>query len=222
MYSNIIKKYSNWIVCFSCGFDNKDGHTSKTCPAPWIRANHQEGFNRNNTGQYTGAGYNACIKAMHKSQLPNICRWGAEQAEVKCLNSFVSDPTLYPTQNIVIDSNNITVITDNLSNQRHQMCASSVHLRKPLIPITHAVADTGAALIMVMKNTPMKNMCPTTNPLNINLPDGTIVQSTNICDLEIPGLPNVLEGHIVPKLTVASLMGIRILCKLGCTVLFTH
>jgi hypothetical protein len=31
----------------------------------------------------------------------------------------------------------------------------------------------------------------------------------------------VLEGHIVPDLTVASLVGKRILCKLGCTVLFT-
>jgi len=72
-----------------------------------------------------------------------------------------------------------------------------------------------------MKNTPMKNERPTKNPLNINLPDGTIVKSTHICNLEIPGLPHVLEGHIVPKLTVASLVGIRILCKLGCTVLFT-
>ncbi len=40
---------------------------------------------------------------------------------------------------------------------------------------------------MVMNNTPMKNVRPTTNPLNINLPDGTIVKSTHICDLEIPG-----------------------------------
>ena len=72
MYLNIIKKYSNWNVCFSCGFDIKDGHTSKTCPAPWRRANHQESFNRNNTGQYIGAGHDACTKAMHKSQLPNM------------------------------------------------------------------------------------------------------------------------------------------------------
>ena len=34
MYSNIIKRYANWNVCFSCGFDVEDGHTSKTCPAP--------------------------------------------------------------------------------------------------------------------------------------------------------------------------------------------
>jgi len=72
MYSNIIKTYSSWNVCFLCGFDVEDGHTSKTSPAPWRCANHQEGFDRNNAGQYIGAGYDACTKAMHKSQLPNM------------------------------------------------------------------------------------------------------------------------------------------------------
>jgi hypothetical protein len=72
MYSNIIKKYVNWNVCFSCGFDVEEGHTSKTCPAPWRRANHQEGFNRNNAGQHIDAGNNTCTKAMHKSQMPNM------------------------------------------------------------------------------------------------------------------------------------------------------
>ncbi len=66
------KKYLNWNVWFSCGFDVEDGHTSKTCPAPWRHANHQEGFDMNNAGQYIGAGYDACTKAMHKSQLPNL------------------------------------------------------------------------------------------------------------------------------------------------------
>ncbi len=82
------------------------------------------------------------------------------------------------------------------------------------------VADTGATSVMVTKDTPMKNVQPATNPLNINLPDGTIVKSTYACDLEIPGLPYVVEGHIVPNLTVASLIGIQILCKMGCIVVF--
>ncbi len=70
MYLNILKVYANWNTCFSCGFDVEDGHTSKTCPALWRRANHQEGFNRTNASQYISAGYDACTKAMHKSQLP--------------------------------------------------------------------------------------------------------------------------------------------------------
>ena len=72
MYSNIIKRYANWKICFSCGFDIEDGHTSKTCPTPWRRVNHQEGYMRANSGQYISAGYEACTKVMHKSQLPTM------------------------------------------------------------------------------------------------------------------------------------------------------
>jgi hypothetical protein len=67
----------------------------------------------------------------------------------------------------------------------------------------------------------MKNICPAVMPLVINLPDGTVVRSTHIYDYEIPGLPTLLEAHIVPDLTVASLIGIRVLCKAGCVVIFT-
>ena len=59
-------------------------------------------------------------------------------------------------------------------------------------------------------------------PLTINLPDGRQVQSTHICDIAIPGLPTTLTGHIVPDLTVASLFGIRVLCKAGCKVVFNR
>ncbi len=105
---------------------------------------------------------------------------------------------MYPTQNIIVDDDDTTVITDNLSSKRHQICASSVHPRKPLIPITHAVADTGVTSVMIKKKTlNMENVRLATNPLAINLPNGTMVKSTHICDLEIPGLPYVLEGHIV-------------------------
>jgi hypothetical protein len=71
-YSNILKRYANWNVCFSWGFDVKDGYMSKTCPAPWQRANHQEGFERIYVSQYITAGYDACTKAMQQSQLPNM------------------------------------------------------------------------------------------------------------------------------------------------------
>ena len=30
-----------------------------------------------------------------------------------------------------------------------------------------------------------------------------------------------MTGHIVPKLTIASLLGIQVLCKAGCSVVFT-
>jgi hypothetical protein len=34
-YSNMLQNFANWNVYFLCGFDVKNGHTSKTCPAPW-------------------------------------------------------------------------------------------------------------------------------------------------------------------------------------------
>ncbi len=67
----------------------------------------------------------------------------------------------------------------------------------------------------------MKNIQSAVMPLVNNLTDGTVVGSTHECDYEIPGLPTLLQAHIVPDLTVASLIGIRVLCKAGCVVIFT-
>jgi hypothetical protein len=70
MYSNIIKKCAICNVCFSCGFDVENGHSSKTCPAAWRHVNHQEGFDHTNANQYVSVGYDVCMEAMHKSQFP--------------------------------------------------------------------------------------------------------------------------------------------------------
>jgi hypothetical protein len=67
----------------------------------------------------------------------------------------------------------------------------------------------------------MKNVRSIMDPLTMNLPNGEIVHSTHVCDISIPGLPMILTGHIVPGLSMASLMGIRVLCKAGCEVIFT-
>jgi hypothetical protein len=66
MYSNIVKRYANMNVCFSCGFDVENGHTPRTCPQAWRRANHQEAYDRSNAQQYIDAGYDACTKAKQK------------------------------------------------------------------------------------------------------------------------------------------------------------
>jgi len=67
-----------------------------------------------------------------------------------------------------------------------------------------------------MEGADEKNKRPAIKPLTINLP----IKSTHICDIDIPGLPTTLTGHIVPNLAIASLFGIRVLCKAGCKVLF--
>jgi hypothetical protein len=89
-----------------------------------------------------------------------------------------------------------------------------------MIGRNRAIADTGATSIFIMEGVDVVNKRIATKPLIINLPDGKKVKSTHVCDIIIPGLPTVLLGHIVPSLTVASLIGIRPLCKAGCTVVF--
>ena len=71
-YSNITKMFGNWNACYSCGFDIEDGHTSVTCPHGWRKANHQEGFDRNNAQAYIDAGWKPSTKGRHKTQFPGF------------------------------------------------------------------------------------------------------------------------------------------------------
>jgi hypothetical protein len=89
-----------------------------------------------------------------------------------------------------------------------------------LIDSDQAIADTGATSIFIMEGVDVDNKRLSKKPLKINLPDGNVVHSTHRCNIEIPGLPKILVGHIVPHLAIASLIGIRPLCKAGCTVTF--
>ncbi len=47
-YSNVVKRYYSWNVCYSCGFDVADGHMSMSCPPHFHKALHQIGFNCQN------------------------------------------------------------------------------------------------------------------------------------------------------------------------------
>ncbi len=53
-HSNIYKCYYNQNVCFSCGFDVEDGHTSHTCP--FRKLNHQTSYTCKNAQQFIAAG----------------------------------------------------------------------------------------------------------------------------------------------------------------------
>ena len=115
-----------------------------------------------------------------------------------------------------------------MTNPYPHTIASTTHVNPKIdamndmtIAPTHATADTGATGIFIMDGSKVENKRLATKPLIINLPDGTKVMSTHECDITIPGLPKVLTGHIVPKLSIASLIGIRVLCKPGCEVTFS-
>jgi hypothetical protein len=68
--STLTKRYANWNVCWSCGFDVEDGHTLVTCLTHWRKTDHQVGFTRKNAQEWNNQGYAPCTKGMHKTKLP--------------------------------------------------------------------------------------------------------------------------------------------------------
>jgi hypothetical protein len=65
-----VKKFNNWKVCYSCGFDIKDKHTGVTCPIDWHRTTHCKKYLRNNVQAYIVSGHDVCTKGIHKMMLP--------------------------------------------------------------------------------------------------------------------------------------------------------
>ena len=115
-------------------------------------------------------------------------------------------------------NNDTTIVASNCSKNFKQLeFANAI-----AIAASHAITDTGATSIFIMKGTPIKNLRRKNNSIMVSLPDGTKVSSTHICDINIPGLTTTLTGHIVPGITMPSLIGIRILCKAGCKVVFDN
>ena len=82
------------------------------------------------------------------------------------------------------------------------------YLKSLTIAANRAIADTGATTIFIMDNTEVDNKHVATKPLKINLPDGTTIWLMHVWDITIPELPQLLTGHIVPLLKIASLIRI--------------
>ncbi len=59
------KWYTNQNVCYTCGFNMEDWHTSNTYLIK--KEGHQNGFTCANYMQYEQAGYPFCKKVMHKN-----------------------------------------------------------------------------------------------------------------------------------------------------------
>ncbi len=66
-YSNIVKSFANQNVCFSCGFDVEDWHTSASCTNR--KTGHQTGFTRLIWPEYERANHQFSRNAMHKTML---------------------------------------------------------------------------------------------------------------------------------------------------------
>jgi hypothetical protein len=68
-FPNIIHFFVNQNVCYTCGFDVEDWHTSATCNKK--KPGHQDGFTRSNYMEYEHANHPFCCKAMHMTMYPS-------------------------------------------------------------------------------------------------------------------------------------------------------
>ena len=65
-YSNTTKYFANHNMCYSCGHDVPNWHTSVTCPQHLRKQGHQDGCNHTNWQQYKAMGHSPSMKASHK------------------------------------------------------------------------------------------------------------------------------------------------------------
>ena len=107
---------------------------------------------------------------------------------------------------------------DQLIQQAHATPTSMEDYNKN----EHGISDTGATENFLTPDAPVKNVRKADPPININLPNGTIVQSTHTCNMDFDGIPShVTEGHIVPDLK-QSLVSTRKFCDAGYRVEYTR
>jgi hypothetical protein len=60
-------------------------------------------------------------------------------------------------------------------------------------------------------------------PLNVNMHNGTTIQSSHTCNLLLTGLPHqARQAHILPGLVHKSLISVRQLCDNKCSVTLTQ
>ena len=87
-----------------------------------------------------------------------------------------------------------------------------------------AIMDTGTTGHFLLCNAPCLNKCPSTSPIQCQLPDGNHMTSTHQAELNIPEstLPKeALMAHLFPDLSAHLLISIRTFCDHGCHALFT-
>ena len=88
-----------------------------------------------------------------------------------------------------------------------------------------AILNPGATSHFLSMYAPLLNRSPALNPLSVTLPNGSKVQSTEEEELDIPILPKPARlAHVIPDLTLHSLLSVVTLCNAGCEVIFhkTH
>jgi hypothetical protein len=118
-----------------------------------------------------------CKIVMQKNLYPSTCWWGVMIVDTK-LSNLCRQTSSYPMLNdrllplavlLSIEDNDATVMASNYSPPLQYLeCANAI-----TIAATHAIVDTGAVSIFIMKGMPIKNLRWADHLITITLPDGS-------------------------------------------------
>eukprot|EP00804_Cyclotella_cryptica_P025469 CCRYP_011974-RA/>CCRYP_011974-RA protein AED:0.11 eAED:0.08 QI:0/0/0/0.66/0/0.33/3/0/643 len=142
----------------------------------------------------------------------------------------------------LIDDDDKTAVTNNCSSHlRHtsdaatasttlstslgttDSCSSTINTINITLGTNKAIADSGASAHFLLPNVNISNKRKADHPLNITLPDGKVIQSTHVGNLNLPGLgDSATLAHVLPGLAHSSLLSIKQLCDNGCHVNFAN
>jgi hypothetical protein len=86
-----------------------------------------------------------------------------------------------------------------------------------------AILDSGCTSNFLSATAPCSDKQSVHLPLNVNMPNGTMIQSSHTCKLLLTDLPpQERQAHILPGLGHNSLISVGKLCDNGCSVTFTQ
>jgi hypothetical protein len=86
-----------------------------------------------------------------------------------------------------------------------------------------AIRDSGCTSNVLSATAPCSDKQAAHVPLNVNMPNGTTIQSSHTCNLLLTDLPpKARQAHILPGLVHNSLISVGQLCDNGCSVTFTQ
>jgi hypothetical protein len=86
-----------------------------------------------------------------------------------------------------------------------------------------AILDSGCTSNFLSAAAPCSDKQAAHTPLNVNMPNGTTIQSSHTCNLLLTNLPHqAWQAHILPGLVHNSLISVGQLCDSECSVTFTQ
>jgi hypothetical protein len=85
-----------------------------------------------------------------------------------------------------------------------------------------ALLDSGCTAYLLLANAKSTNKLLSATPLEVCLPNGATIASTQTGTLNLPSLPHATrQAHILPVLAQHSLLYVGQMCDSGCALTFT-